>query len=276
MKIVIYGCRGSTPTSKKETSVYGGNTCCMTVEANGEYLIIDAGSGIIDLQSKLEKEISDFPMCNTRPIHMLISHLHIEHILGLSTFRPCFAKNASFNIYTKNRGNSSLKEQIFGIFKPPYWPVDMSKVSSANCIEIDETPFKIGNSNLTIYPFIAAHPDVTQSFRITDGEKTVIYLLDFEIKALNIDGYDELVKMCENADLIVFDATYAVNDYEKHAGYGHSTQEEGIKLLKDSNSKKLLLTHYSYSYNDAEITSWTNNLDKDMYILAQDGMEIVL
>ena len=60
MDITIWGCRGSLPVPGKETLKYGGNTTCLEVRlSNNELIIIDAGSGIKNLGSKIiqEKEL---------------------------------------------------------------------------------------------------------------------------------------------------------------------------------------------------------------------------
>ena len=53
MKVHFYGVRGSIATSGPDTVRYGGNTSCVLVEAGGEHIIFDAGTGIRQLGADL-------------------------------------------------------------------------------------------------------------------------------------------------------------------------------------------------------------------------------
>ena len=92
MKVRFWGTRGSIAVPGKETIMYGGNTTCleMTLES-GKRIIIDAGTGIRALGNKLLEE--------TEPlnIHLLITHIHWDHILGFPFFDPLY--EASTKIY---------------------------------------------------------------------------------------------------------------------------------------------------------------------------------
>ena len=267
MNIKIYGCRGSLPVSSEAGSAFGGNTSCIRLVSGGSAIIVDAGSGIYNLQKDIDKNI---------PIHVLISHLHIDHIIGLSSFNPLFTSGPPVSFYTANRNaNIPLAEQIFGIFKPPYWPVDLAKTANASCVSVtDGTCFNIGSFCIT--PFLASHADMTISYHITDGKKTVVHLLDSETAAMSAAEYARLVDFCKDADLVIFDSVCAPKDYEKYRGWGHSTVLDGIKLRRDTNCALMLFAHFSQNYSDEEIYSWRRYFDDGNYVLAKDGLEIAL
>ena len=276
MNLKVYGCRGSVALCHTRGSRYGGNTSCMTLESDGQMLIIDAGSGIMQLEKDLRKLYPDYPINLPFAPNILISHLHLDHLIGLPTFGLTWNNDAQMRIFTCSRDKRPLKDQIFGIFEPPYWPVSVKSLTAAECIAIQpDVPFVVGP--FTITAFMAEHPNCTLSFHITNGSKVFVHLLDSEIAAMSPDGYEHLLKYCRGADMVVSDAAYSFKDYPKHKGWGHSTMEDGLRLAADSGCKRVLYSHFSQKYSDDELDSWAERVgNKDKYIFAQDGMEFLL
>ena len=275
MHIKIYGCRGSVAMSHTDGSFYGGNTCCMSLESKGHQLIIDAGSGLMMYEKELRAAYPGYPNNFNVPIHILISHLHIDHTIGLCAFEAAFKKGSDIRIYTCYRSEeNTLREQVFGVFKPPNWPVPMADAVSAQCIPIESNvPFNIGP--FTITPFRAIHPDITLSFHVTDGQVNFVHLLDSEVLQMDPVPYDELQHFCGNADLVVFDAAYSPKDYNQRTGWGHSTVLDGVYLAQLWNCKRMMFAHFSQQYSDEELNSWKKHFDPNHeYIMAYDGMEL--
>jgi len=269
MKIKIYGCRGSTPFSRK--SEYGGNTSCMTIEYGDSLMILDAGSGIMQLDAELREKYPSYPHDLPFRANILIGHLHLDHIIGMTGFAPIWTKGTRTRIFTNARGEKPLEEQIFGSFMPPYWPVRMADISQAECITITDT---FDADGLTVVPFLAVHPDHTLCFYITDGKKSIVHLLDYEITEAGAP--EDLLKWCNNADLVIFDSAYSQADYALKRGWGHSTVQEGIKLANQTGCKKVLYAHYGQEYSDADLDKWHDLIPEgdERFIFAKEGMEI--
>lgn len=271
MKVKIYGCRGSVPTSRHPASTYGGNTSCVYLKMSGQEILLDAGSGLVQFDNDVRENNLDVKY----PLNILLSHLHLDHTIGLTVFAPVWNPDLGVKIYTPTRDERMLKQQIFGSFEPPYWPLSMVEAAYADCVPVeDRVPFKLGP--LTITPFSATHPDDTYSFHITDGKQTVVHLLDSETTMLDKDGYERLVNYCTDADLVVFDAAYSPLDYIKKVGFGHSTVEDGFKLAEKSNCKRMLFSHFGYEYSDDDLKELDKTVkDRDeKYIFSREGMEL--
>ena len=272
MKIKVYGCRGTISTFRGMVSKYGGNTSCIGVEIPGQAVILDAGSGLVQLD-RLTKVFAR----SDDPIDVLLSHLHLDHLSGLAIFGPIWNPHDLVRIFTCSRDDRPLKEQVFAPFSPPYWPIPMADVVNAQCVEITEdVPFELGE--FTVIPFLAAHPDKTISFHITYKDKKLVHLLDNEIALHTEEGYAQLVEFCRDADLVVFDAAYSPVDYPDKRGWGHSTIEEGFILADDCNCKKMLFAHHSFEYSDQELEIMESvaTARGEKFIFARDGMEIFL
>ena len=269
MKLTIYGCRGSTAYS--HNSHYGGNTTCMTLEADGKMIILDAGSGLLGLDTKLFEKYPGYPKSLPFTPNILLSHLHLDHIIGLTGFLPIWTEGANARIFTCNRSDAPLSEQVFGAFSPPYWPAHMANASYAECIAVSDE-FEL-DGKFTVTPFIANHPDNTLSFHITDGSKRVVYLLDHEMCWESEST--ELMEHCQDADLVVFDAAYLLKDYIKKRGWGHSTVQDGIKLADQCGCKRLVFAHYAQGYTDRDIDTLKTLVPDDRrFLFAREGMVI--
>ncbi|MCL1843728.1 MAG: MBL fold metallo-hydrolase [Defluviitaleaceae bacterium] len=267
MKIKIYGCRASVPFSRPAGSFYGGNTSCLAVESKGVFFVFDAGSGLV----AFEKELA-----NTKKqpeINIIISHLHLDHIIGLGTFAPLWDKNCDVRFFTCNRDKTPLKQQILGLFKPPYWPDSLADATGALCFPVEcGTPFAI--KHFTFTPFEANHPDKTFSVHMTDGEKSLVYLLDNEVEGMDTAAYSYLADLCSGADLVVFDAAYSKEDYPQLKGWGHSTVEQGVKLASICRPKRMLFSHLGQQYDDAQLNTWSRFFETESgceFILAREG-----
>ena len=93
MQLKIWGCRGSVPSPGPTTVVCGGNTSCVELSLDdGTVLVLDAGTGIRDLGDDLVER-------GVRRIHLLLTHLHLDHVEGLRFFGPMWDKNVTLDVW---------------------------------------------------------------------------------------------------------------------------------------------------------------------------------
>jgi ribonuclease BN (tRNA processing enzyme) len=67
---------------------YGGNTSCVEVSVDGTTLVLDAGTGIRGLGAELLAR-------GERSVHLLLTHLHLDHLEGLRFFGPLWVEGAT-------------------------------------------------------------------------------------------------------------------------------------------------------------------------------------
>ena len=123
--IKFWGVRGSNPTPDKDKIEYGGDTSCIEVRtSDNELIILDMGSGIRNLGTKILSDPS-YP----KTIHILLSHFHWDHIMGFLYFAPFYNDSFTFNIYGYNKHTST---SLFSkkILDPTFWPVSMDMLNA--------------------------------------------------------------------------------------------------------------------------------------------------
>ena len=264
-KLTVLGCRGSMPVSGRNFLKYGGSTSSFLLQAEGENILFDAGSGILNSTALLEEE---------RESHLLLGHMHMDHIMGLAFWRPLFRKDKEVHIYSEKRNGMTTKEQISRFLQAPYWPVGIELFPAAvwHDITAGET-LSIGG--VTIKTMRANHPDEGTVFRAEWGNKSVVYALDFEHSP---EASAELAAFAEGADVLIYDGTYAPEVYPQRKGWGHSTWVEGLRLKEAAGVKTLLLAHHEMDSSDELLDSLQaklTELDKHI-LLAKEKMEIIV
>ena len=83
LRLTVLGSRGSMPVSQKGREVFGGATSCCMVQAGEDCVFLDAGTGLLSAPT-------EFP----RPPLILVTHLHLDHILGLGMYRRLVTRGA--------------------------------------------------------------------------------------------------------------------------------------------------------------------------------------
>ena len=96
MRLTFWGTRGSITTPGPNKVRYGANTACVTVTSGDEMIIIVGGIGIVLLADRI--------MASRKPkqkmhLHLLLSHMHWDHVIGLPFFTPVFIPGTELELY---------------------------------------------------------------------------------------------------------------------------------------------------------------------------------
>lgn len=242
----VLGARGSVPMEGKKFEIYGGATSCFLIRADKEEIYLDAGSGIAI--AKPEKD--------TR-ITLLLTHMHLDHLIGLPFFIALGEAGRSIDIYAKGRSGLKPKEAIDRLISPPFWPVKIEDYPADAKIKPlpEKKSFLIGEVKIEMLE--GTHPGGSTIFRITYQGKSIVYATDFEPTSTSCEA---LVNFAMDCDLLLYDAQYKEEEYEKYKGYGHSTAEAGLKVADMAGAKKILFTHYAPWRNDEELKEIEENI----------------
>lgn len=277
MNITIWGVRGSIPTTTPDTRAYGGDTSCIEVEAEDTLLVLDAGTGIQNLNTAANLD--------RRRVDILLTHLHIDHIQGLGFFRPLFNPATEVHIWGPASTSQSLRARLGRYLSPPLFPVYFRDLACCLVLhEIDRSSFTIGP--FTVQSAYVTHPGPTVGYRIRDRHGVLAYIPDHE-PALGrqtlipdvrwLSGSD----LASGADLLLHDAQYTVEEYSRKVGWGHSSMADALQYAKLTGVKKLLLTHHDPMHTDMQLRTFHAQLKQEIYTpvsydMAVEGMRVAL
>ena len=280
MRARVWGCRGSVAAPGPDTVKYGGNTSCVEVRlASGHALVLDAGTGMRPLGVSMQE---DLPV----ELHVMLTHLHLDHLQGLGFFRPLFAPGLDIHIWGPASPVQHLAERISMYLSPPLFPVRLDDVpANVTFHDAPEEPVTIGSA--TIRAAKVTHQGPTVGYRIEELGRTLVYLPDHEpslgadlatVPAAWMSGHD----IARDADVLLHDGQYRDHEYGAHVGWGHSSVGDAMEFANKADVDNLVLFHHDPYHTDAELealltearSNWPGMGDR--VCLAYEGMTLVL
>ncbi len=275
MRVRLNGTRGTYPTASKSTQKFGGNTPCIEVIDGDERIIVDAGTGILEI---------DFETHYTsNPINILLTHLHMDHIQGLAFCKPLFNSDKEVHIWAPGGSHESLKSRLNRFLSPPFFPIALRDIPAKLVIkELPKKPFTIGD--FTISSEYISHPGPTVGYRIECRSKTICYIPDHEpiIGKTSLFPEDEWVsgfQLAHGADLLIHDAQFEKEEYMDKVGWGHCSLDMAAEFCSRTGAKRLLMFHHDPLHSDDQITQMLDNFLKEFDFdfpieVAEQGHEI--
>ena len=247
MRVTVWGSRGSIASAGPETLRYGGNTACLTVEDGSDVVIVlDAGTGLRRAGLALAGD--------GRVVHLMLTHLHMDHIQGLGFFRPLFEPGREIHIWGPPSATENLRARLTRYLSPPLFPVRLRDLPSS--VELHDVPSAWGIGAFDVTAATVIHPGPTVGYRLTAAERTVAYLPDHE-PALGgrledaewTSGHD----LAAGSDLLIHDAQYTSDEYGQRVGWGHSAVDHAASLADLADADRLVLFHHEPDHDDKTI-----------------------
>jgi phosphoribosyl 1,2-cyclic phosphodiesterase len=261
----FWGVRGSYAAPFSTHLKVGGNTSCVEIRANDHVLVCDAGTGIIPFGNRMMQQD------RIRELLIILTHYHWDHVCGLPFFVPAFSPQWKINFFGPGQNAKEVEKHVSAQMRAPYFPVGtetwLAKVNYLNAShgKLKHGPFEISYQNVH-------HPGVTYGYQVRVGGKLIIYISDNEslflhktidrrrdefsdeentlFDAMKKEEYDSALQFIRNADILIHDAQYTPEDYEKKRGWGHSCYIDTVNCAIDAGAKELYLYHHDPNYDD--------------------------
>ena len=244
------------PTPGPETVRYGGNTSCVEVVLDGgTALVLDAGTGIRRLGHALAEG-------GATHVHLLLTHLHLDHLEGLRFFAPLWDERVTVDIWGPPSPLLSLQERVARSFSPPLFPIDLGDVPArVEFRDVPRQPWTIDGARLAAD--LVVHPGPTVGYRIDTETASFAYLPDHEpalagsIEARTADWLSGAA-IAHEVDLLVHDAQYSEDEYEERIGWGHSSVADAVSFAHAVGARRLLLFHHEPAHSDGSLERLEN------------------
>jgi ribonuclease BN (tRNA processing enzyme) len=216
-----------------------------TVQA---YIVFDAGGGFY----KLDKYIKE-----NKPIIVLLSHFHLDHIIGLHALAK-FRFTQGIQVF----GPGGIKRLFKVIANAPYsMPVDRLKT---------KLTIKEFSNNLKLPVNIEykqlRHVSACYGYRVSADNKSVAFCTDTGI-------CKNLQRLVKGADILIAESSLPPGKIDNH--WPHLNPQQSAKLAKQAKVKKLFLVHFDAGFylNENDIRQAEESAQKIFKhtVAARDG-----
>jgi phosphoribosyl 1,2-cyclic phosphodiesterase len=252
MRVQLWGVRGSVPVPGPATEEFGGNTSCVQVIGDdGSQIVLDAGTGIRELGAALAGR--------SRTLHVLLTHLHLDHIQGLMFFAPFFDPEVTITVWGPPAAGRALRKRLARYISTPLSPIEIGELPAhVTFRDVPLEPWRIGTVELRAS--LVSHRGPTLGYRLSENGTSLCYLPDHE-PALGQDlaaapaGWISGYALAGGASLLIHDGQYSGDEYPAHRGWGHSSVNDALVFGRRCAVQRLLLFHHDPWHDDAFLRS---------------------
>lgn len=274
MKIVFLGTACMIPTKER-------NHQAILLTYKNENILFDCGENT-------QRQLKIAGISPTKITKIFITHWHSDHILGLPGLLQTLAANnyqKTLEIYGPNKTkyfmsqlfktfilNTKLKISIHEIKRT-------GKVLENEGFTISAQKLKHRNISCLAYSFeelsrrrininYIKHIGLPQGPLLGKlqkgqavkykGQVVSVNRATYSLKGkkltilLDTENCKECLQIAKDSDILISEATYSDNLKNKAKEYKHLTAKEAALIAKKSNSKRLILTHFSQRYGDVK------------------------
>lgn len=225
---------------------YGSNTPCLELTVNDDTcLLLDAGMGLRDFGARLMQQRAGSPGV---VFHLLLSHLHWDHVQGLPFFAPAYCPGNRIIVYGCH---DDIEEALVQQQKAPYFPVGLHEAGAVFEFVQLEPDRWYDIAGVQVRPLRQHHPGVSYSYRLEQGAAAMVYATDCE-HHLSPAGHDRnFVQFLRDADLLVMDAQYDfATSQTLKKDWGHSSNIVAVEMAKEAGVRRLGLFHHEPTESD--------------------------
>ena len=252
MRVKIWGARGSIPVPGAAFAGFGGNTSCVQVTSpDGTEMILDAGTGIRELGAALAGR------CQV--IHIILTHLHLDHIQGLMFFAPLFDPSVEVTIWGPTSAERPLRDRLARYLSNPLSPIEIRDLPARLRFEDAVRP-SLQLGEIEVRAAFVSHRGPTLGYRLSSDTASVCYLPDHEpglgenleaAEATWISGHG----LAKEASLLIHDCQYEDAEYAERRGWGHSSVSDALSFARRVDSPHVLMFHHDPDHDDAQLES---------------------
>jgi len=294
-KIIFLGTSASAPSARRGLSAQ--------IIIHGAYrFLLDCGEGT-------QRQILQSGVGFKRLNRILLTHGHLDHILGLGGLMSTFLRWEAVDQLEIFGGRSALDrvhDLLYGVVlrgKHPPMPLSMHEIKPGVFFEADDfsvsafsvshrgpdclgyvfetnarRPFLAEKADELGVPFGPERRDLVNGEPVTlaNGKTVhpdeVLGPLQKGTKLVVVGDTgrtDNLVEHCRNADALVIESTYMDSESDMAREFSHLTAKQAAELAVEANVKKLYLNHLSRRYHERDVLEEARSVFPDA-VVARD------
>ena len=210
-------------------------------------------------------------------LDLLLTHTHLDHILGLPFFQPLYQPDTRVSIYGPAISPEDRLEQVIGgQMSYRYFPVRQVELAAEiSYVDLREGAYDLGDG-IRLSATYLNHPLLCMGYRIEYRDRVLCTAFDTEpfrnvfITDPADPRYDEMMAQegeqavqaaalrmnafLRGADLLIHDGQFTEQEYRAgRVGWGHSSVEHAIGLAEASGARRLALVHHDPMRTDPEL-----------------------
>ncbi|MBD3270726.1 ribonuclease Z [Candidatus Peregrinibacteria bacterium] len=273
---------------------------------SGQIVICRDHRFLIDCGEGTQRQILKSGLGFRRLEHILITHGHLDHILGLAGLLSTFVRWEAFErlgIYGSPRALARVRDLIYGIVLGPAadryplnivetWPGSIMETKyfalsafkvlhrGAQCLgyafeEPEHRPFLAEKAEALGVPFGPERSQLVRGESITLEGGRVIEPSDVLADAIpgaklvhvgDAGDTGTLIEPARGATCLVIEATYLHRDVEIARQFGHLTARDAAELAIKAEVDTLILTHISRRYFERDVLAEARGIFPDSYV----------
>jgi phosphoribosyl 1,2-cyclic phosphodiesterase len=226
---------------------FGGNTPCLEVYTESTSLLIDGGSGIC----KKGYELMQGPCGKGKgEIHLLMTHFHWDHVIGLPFFVPLFIPTNKIHIYSVQ---PEAEENISILFRKPNFPVSYGHLGAEFEYHVLEPRKPVSIGDIVFTPYELDHPDSCWGYKIESQGRVLSHCVDTECKRSSREELGPDLPLYQNINLMIFDAQYTLSQAIEKINWGHAAATIGLDIAMSENVDRIIFMHHDPAASDEKI-----------------------
>jgi ribonuclease Z len=277
LRVVFLGTAGSIPTLQRGLPA-------IAVQRNGELILFDCGEGV-------QRQMISAGIGFHRKTKIFITHMHGDHVLGLPGLFQTMSlldRERKLELYGPSGIRAFVEATQQTVQFTLTFPIEVFEIEdpSVVCKEREYEVHAIWVDH--VIPSLAYaltekprpgkfHPEKARSLEVPEGPlwsklqhgsavelpngrvvnpeevlgpprpgRKIVYTGDTR-------PVKNLAEFAENADLLIHDATFDDELWEKAHEDGHSTPSQAAETAKRAGAKRLVLTHISARYKESSL-----------------------
>ncbi len=278
-EIIFLGTSASAPSARR-------NLPSLVIKHDDQRYLVDCGEGT-------QRQILQSGIGFKRLNRILITHSHLDHILGLAGLLSTYMRWETIDkleLYAGKNALERIKDLLYGVvLRGASTPMPISFIPINNGVIIEDgdltiSAFSVRHRGPDCYGFVFEEkgrrpflPEKAEALAIpqgpwrrdlVDGKPVTLpdgrtidpadVLGDYKpgtrlVVVGDVGEVDSLVEICRGADALVIEATYLDEEADMARDFSHMTAKRSADLAVRAGVRALYLTHVSRRYREKDI-----------------------